>query len=79
MFSESLEILSCSAVEAVGLWDAGLIAFQALARQIHSLLLVLPMLLPGLLRRRAGGVSWSGYPQRRSAVPHPTSTDGPGS
>jgi hypothetical protein len=45
-------------VEAVGLWDAGFSAFQALARQIHSLPLVLPMLLPGLWRRGLGA-RWS--------------------
>ena len=46
------------AVEAVGLWDAAVSAFQALARQIHSLPLVLPMLLTAL-RRRGVGVRWS--------------------
>ena len=43
------------------LWVCGtraVSAFQALARQIHSLPLVLPMLLPGL-RDRGVGVRWS--------------------
>ena len=50
-----------AAVEAVGLWDERPCSFQALARQIHSLPLVLPMLLPGLARRWGVGVRWSRY------------------
>ncbi len=45
-------IIYIPVVEAVGLWDERVFcSFQALARQIHSLPLVLPMLLPRLGRR----------------------------
>jgi hypothetical protein len=42
------------------LYAVSWVRIQALARQIHSLPLVLPMLLPGL-RRRGVGVRCCGY------------------
>ena len=66
--SPYLKVHFLPVVEAVGLWHAGLIAFQALARQIHSLPLVVPRLLPGLLRRRAVGVCWNGREEKMLQV-----------
>jgi hypothetical protein len=65
------------AVEAVGLWDVGLFQrSKRFARQIHSLPLVLPMLLPALRRlglgaycSRRGGLRCSGTENRVKVFP----------